>query len=64
VLNLFVAPGAGSERTVRTETVQGFSVKSWSDQGLNFWVVSDVNAEELQAFVNKFQAAARAGVGH
>ena len=63
VLNLFVAPGAGSERKVRTETVQGFSVTSWSDQGLNFWVVSDLNAEELQEFVNKFQAAARAGVG-
>jgi len=61
VLNLFVAPGAGSEREVKTETVQGFNVKSWSDQGLNFWVVSDINAEELQEFVDKFQAAARQG---
>jgi anti-sigma factor RsiW len=51
VLNLFVAPGAGSEREVKTETVQG----------LNFWVVSDINAEELQEFVDKFQAAARQG---
>jgi anti-sigma factor RsiW len=61
VLNLFVAPGASSEREVKTETVQGFNVKSWSDQGLNFWVVSDINAEELQEFVDKFQAAARQG---
>jgi anti-sigma factor RsiW len=61
VLNLFVAPGASSEREVNAETVQGFNVKSWSDQGLNFWVVSDINAEELQEFVDKFQAAARQG---
>jgi anti-sigma factor RsiW len=63
VLNLFVTPGAGSERAVKTETVQGFNVKSWSDQGLSFWAVSDVNAEELQEFVDKFQATARSGVG-
>jgi anti-sigma factor RsiW len=63
VLNLFVAPGAGSKREVKTATVQGYNVKSWSDQGLNFWVVSDVNAEELQEFVDKFQVAARSGAG-
>ena len=61
VLNLFVAAGVGSEREVKTETVQGFTVKSWSDQGLSFRVVSDINAEELQEFVDKFQAAARQG---
>jgi anti-sigma factor RsiW len=61
VLNLFVAAGAGSEREVKTETVQGFTVKSWSDQGLSFRVVSDINAEELQEFVDRFQAAARQG---
>jgi anti-sigma factor RsiW len=41
--------------------VQGFTVKSWSDQGLSFRVVSDINAEELQEFVDRFQAAARQG---
>jgi anti-sigma factor RsiW len=63
VLNLFVAPGAGSEREAKTETVQGFNVRSWFHQGLKFWVVSDVNAEDLQEFVEKFQAAAQPGSG-
>jgi anti-sigma factor RsiW len=63
VLNLFVAPGSGSERDAKTENAQGFNVRSWSDQGLKFWVVSDVNVEELQEFVDKFQAAARSGAG-
>jgi hypothetical protein len=34
-------------------------VKFWSEQGLEFWVVSDINLEELQEFVGKFQVAAR-----
>jgi anti-sigma factor RsiW len=59
VLNLFVAAGASSERSVRTETVHGYNVKFWSEPGLNFWVVSDISLEELQEFVEKFQAAAR-----
>jgi anti-sigma factor RsiW len=63
VLNLFVAPGAGAEHEVKTETLRGFSVKSWPDQGLDFWVVSDINADELQEFVDKFKVAARSGAG-
>jgi anti-sigma factor RsiW len=61
VLNLFIASGAASERGVKTETVKGFNVKFWSEQGLNFWVVSDINTEELQEFVEKFQTAMRTG---
>jgi len=62
VLNLFISSGATSERGVKTETVRGFSVKFWSERGLNFWAVSDINADELQEFVDRFQAAARGGV--
>jgi anti-sigma factor RsiW len=63
VINLFITAGAGSERGAKTETMQGFNIKFWSEQGLNFWAVSDVNTEELQEFVDKFQATARAGAG-
>lgn len=66
VINLFIAPGSSSERgakIAKIETMQGFNVKFWSEQGLNFWAVSDVSAEELQEFVDKFDAAARAGAG-
>src|SRR5262249_24312871 len=63
VLNLFIGAGATSERRVKTETVRGVNVKCWSERGLNFWAVSDINADELQEFVDRFQAAARDGVG-
>ena len=60
VINLFVAQSAGSERSAKAETVQGFNIRFWSEQGLNFWAVSDLNTEELQEFVEKFQRTARA----
>jgi anti-sigma factor RsiW len=57
VINLFVTQGAGSERHAANETMQGFNIRRWTAQGLEFFAVSDVNAEELQEFVNKFDAA-------
>jgi anti-sigma factor RsiW len=62
VINLFVAPGAGAEdREAKIEPVQGFNIRRWTEQGLNFWAVSDINAEELQEFGQKFEAALRPG---
>jgi anti-sigma factor RsiW len=42
------------------ETVQGFNIRRWTDQGLNMLAVSDINREELDEFGNKFEAAAHA----
>ena len=41
------------------ETMQGFNIRRWTAQGLEFFAVSDINAEELQEFVDKFDAAFR-----
>jgi anti-sigma factor RsiW len=62
VINLFVAPAAGVEdRGAKIETVQGFNIRRWTEQGLNFWAVSDINVDELQEFGQKFEAALRPG---
>ena len=37
--------------------MQGFNIRRWSAQGLEFFAISDINAEELQEFVDKFEAA-------
>jgi len=64
VINLFVAPGAGAEdRGAKIEPVQRFNIRRWTEQGLNFWAVSDINAGELQEFGQKFEAALRPGSG-
>jgi anti-sigma factor RsiW len=58
VINLFVAQTASPEhRPPRTETMQGFNCRRWSNRGLNFWAVSDLGADELVEFVDKFEAA-------
>ena len=62
VINLFVAQAAGAERSAtRHETVQGFNVRRWTEQGLRFIAISDINADELADFGAKFEAATRAG---
>ncbi len=61
VINLFVAQGLGAALPSRRfETMQGFNILRWSDQGLNLLAVSDLNREELEEFGNKFEAASRA----
>jgi anti-sigma factor RsiW len=58
VINLFVAQGAVSEGYgTKLETMQGFNIERWSAQGLEFFAISDINAKELQEFVEKFENA-------
>ena len=44
-------------RGARLETMQGFNIRRWSAQGLEFFAISDINGEELQEFAEKFDAA-------
>jgi anti-sigma factor RsiW len=61
VINLFVAQTANTEhRAAKTETVQGFNIRRWSERGLNFWAVSDLARDELADFGERFEAAMRA----
>ena len=50
-VNLFIWRGEqGRARPVRFETAHGFTVGTWSSSGLNFAVVSDVEARKLLVF--------------
>lgn len=57
LINLFAWPGGGgggvSER-------RGFNVLHWSDGGMTFWAVSDLNREELEKFEKLFREGAGA----
>jgi anti-sigma factor RsiW len=63
VINLFVAPTASSERSAKIETVHGFNIRYWSEEGLNFWAVSDIGVDELREFGTKFDVALRTNSG-
>ncbi len=58
IINLFVAQRLGTgHANVKARTVQGYNVRNWSNQGLDFWAVSDLNPQELGEFVQKISAA-------
>jgi len=58
VINLFVTQGAAYENhTAKLQTMQGYNIRRWTAQGLEFFAISDINGEELQEFVEKFDAA-------
>jgi anti-sigma factor RsiW len=60
VINLFVAQTASAQRhPAKPETIQGFNIRRWSERGLNYWAVSDLAADELAEFADKFEAASR-----
>jgi anti-sigma factor RsiW len=58
IINLFVAQRLGVKHVGATiATIQGYNVRDWSEQGLDFWAVSDIDTEELGEFVQKVSAA-------
>jgi anti-sigma factor RsiW len=62
VINLFVAQTASAERrAAKIENIQGFNIRRWSERGLNYWAVSDLAADELAEFGEKFEAAMKTG---
>ena len=64
IINLFIARTANTQsRAARMETMQGFNVRRWSQQGMNFWAVSDIAPDELTEFGEKFEAALPANTG-
>jgi len=60
IINLFCAPAPNlTMRAAVMETLNGFNVRRWSENGINLWAVSDINAGELSEFGEKFEAALR-----
>jgi len=58
IINLFCAPAPGAgDRAAAMESLHGFNVRRWRENGLSLWAVSDINADELAEFGEKFEAA-------
>jgi anti-sigma factor RsiW len=64
VINLFVADSAAAKPAGRAAmTRHGFGIRHWTDGGLEFWAISDINAAELAEFEERFSAALRPASG-
>jgi len=60
VINLFVAQHLGARRArTASESIQGYNIRHWSQDGLDLWVVSDLAGDELDEFVQKIASALR-----
>ena len=63
VINVFIWPGSipGLQQASRSEDTfrEGYHVLHWTEGGMSFWVVSDLNLPELQEFRKQFQMQAR-----
>ena len=53
IINLFIWPGGTSPET---ETKQGYNLIRFQCKDMVCWAVSDLNAAELQQFVDLFKA--------
>jgi anti-sigma factor RsiW len=49
VINLFIWPKGGAP-SGKPGTVQGFQLLHWTQSGMNYWLVSDLNRDELEQF--------------
>jgi anti-sigma factor RsiW len=59
VINLFVwpAPSDANAATLRTASSRdGYNLENWRAGGLNFWAVSDGNADDLARFQDAFSS--------
>lgn len=60
IINLFCSPAPmAAHRAATMQSLHGYNVRSWTENGLNLWAVSDLNPEELTEFGEKFEAAVR-----
>jgi anti-sigma factor RsiW len=48
LINVFVWPSDGSERAPSLLTRSGYNLEHFSHAGMNYWIVSDMGADEMQ----------------
>jgi len=57
VVNSFVWPTSAVDSGLAFSEKKGFQIAHWSRNGMNHWVISDVNREEFGALVRALEAA-------
>jgi anti-sigma factor RsiW len=52
IINLFTWPGSGSDEEPRVGAQQGYNVITWTQSGMQYSAVSDLNRQELSQMVS------------
>jgi anti-sigma factor RsiW len=56
IINFYIWPGSG-DPTPRTASLNGYNTVHWSENGMDFWAVSDLEAGKLSNFVRDWRAS-------
>jgi anti-sigma factor RsiW len=56
IINLFTWPEQLENQAPRSETHQGFNLIQWTENGMEYRVISDLNSAELQQFVDLYRS--------
>jgi anti-sigma factor RsiW len=59
VINLFIARHSVKLAGAASESMQGYNIRHWTENGLDLWAVSDLAGSELDEFVQKITAGLR-----
>ncbi|MBV9484239.1 MAG: anti-sigma factor [Acidobacteria bacterium] len=52
-INLFLWPTSQADSEPETLAIKGYNLVHWTQSGMTYWAISDVNASELRDFVRK-----------
>lgn len=55
VINLYVSQSSGSQARMSEEEMDGYHLLQWTDKGLSYSVISDLNIAELHLFAGQFR---------
>ncbi len=55
IINLFIWPSTEKVQGLQSSSYNGYHVFHWTQSGMTYWAVSDLNVQELQDFVRLVQ---------
>jgi anti-sigma factor RsiW len=57
LISLSAVPSARGYQEVSVhKSIRGYNLVNWSENGVNYWAASDLNAAELQTFARLFRS--------
>ncbi|HTN66205.1 MAG TPA: anti-sigma factor [Burkholderiaceae bacterium] len=57
-INLYAWPSADKDAAIQLQTSQGYHLAHWAGNGMSYWAISDLAANELDQFAAALRAAA------
>lgn len=60
LINVYIWPAAKERQTsIQTASIQGYNLVHWSEEGMRYWLISDLDPQDLMALARILQAQAQ-----